>query len=124
MTNKDLIKTEQSNRILPISALLQSVDQNNDIIITDQSILLHNYCQDNLLIIDFTALGNHISEDEIQNLLQKFDIYFLWKDYFNENIFRKRYKNSIKTLEKFDLSDVYEGDGFEVLKLHCKYPNN
>lgn len=120
ITRKDLIEIEQSNRIIPISELLKSVDQNNDVVITDQSILLHNYCQENLTIIEFTALGNHINEDEIRTLLKKSDIYFLWKEYFNESVFRNRYKNSIETLEKFNLSEVSEGDGFEVLKLNCK----
>jgi len=119
ITRKDLIEIEQSNRIIPISELLKFVDQNNDVVITDQSILLHNYCQENLTIIEFTALGNHINEDEIRTLLKKSDIYFLWKEYFNESIFRNRYKNSIETLEKFNLSEVSEGDGFEVLKLNC-----
>ena len=120
ITRKDLIDIEQSNRIIPISELLNSVDQNNDIVITDQSILLHNFCQENLTIIEFTALGNSINEHEIRTLLKKSDIFFLWKEYFNESIFRNRYKNSIETLEKFNLSEVSEGDGFEVLKLNSQ----
>ncbi len=116
-TRNELIAIEKHNRIEPVSVLLESVDQEKDVVITDQSILLHNYCQESLTIIELTALGEYVSEDEVNDLLKKSNIYFLWKGYFNESVFRERYKNSIDIVERFKLTEVAEGDGYEVLKL-------
>lgn len=113
----DLIEIEKHNRILPISTLIQSINQEEDIVITDQSILLQNYCEPNLRIIEFTALGDIISNEQINSLMQENRIFLLWKDYFNEDVFRNRYKHSFETLDQINKSVVRNCEGFQIIEL-------
>ncbi len=113
----EMIRKEQNDRIEPVSFLLNSIDVQKDVILTDQSILFHNYCDPDLLIIDFTTLGVYVQENDLENLLRNYKIHFLWKDYFEEDVFHNRYKNSFKVLENFDLSNSRNGNGFKIIDL-------
>ena len=116
-TRNNLIEIERSNRIFPITELQNILDKNKDIVITDESVLLHNYSQASLMIIDFTVLSNYFKEKNINSLLNDHNIYLIWKDYFSEEIFRKRYEFSFKLLEKYDMLTIKKGEHFQIIKL-------
>lgn len=113
----DLISKERSDRIDPINSVLDVINIKDDIVITDQSILMHNYCSENLLIIDFSIIGKKVLSRDLLNFLSDKNIYFLWKDYYEEYLFKNRYKDAFNVLDKFEFETVMNGDRFAVKKL-------
>lgn len=113
----DLINIETQTRITPIKELIKITQSKDAIVITDQSVLLQNYCSEKLPIIDFAMMGSYLVTADIKKLINQKEVYLLWEDYFEESIFRGRYNRSIKILEELDMITIKRGKGYAIKKL-------
>jgi len=114
---KEFIANEQYDRILPMQRLISTVNEVKDIAITDQSVLLYNYCSPQLRVIEFSVLGNIISEEAFENILMNNSVYLLKHNYFNEPIFYNRYKKSFEIIDKFSQEVVFEEENYKILSI-------
>ena len=118
--SREFINIEKNERITPIKKTLELIDQSNDILISDQTVLIHNFCNTSLKVIEFSSLGYFINQNDLELIVNKNNVYLLEKSYFEESIFKERYSNSFKTLETFKLSVLHKENNFQVLKISIK----
>ncbi|MCO5725538.1 glycosyltransferase family 39 protein [Robiginitalea marina] len=116
-SRQDLINIEFKERITPIMELIELTEPNEAVVITDQTILLQNYCDEKLPIIDFNIVSNYLVSEDIRKLTDKKSVYFLWKDYFNEKIFQERYKKAFSIVNDLNMITIKEGNGFAIKKV-------